>query len=61
MQHRYATVRELPNYYPAFKVSTIRTLIFNEETNGFKRCLRRIGRKILIDLDKFEEWVDEQK
>jgi hypothetical protein len=61
MQNRYATVKDMNKYYPAFKESTIRNLIFNEETNGFKRCIRRIGKKILIDLTKFEQWVDEQK
>ena len=29
--------------------------------NGFDTCVRRIGRRVLIDLDSFEAWVDQQK
>ena len=58
---RFATVRQIPKIYPVFSVSSIRWLIFNEKTNGFSQCLRRVGRKILIDLDLFEQWIDQQK
>lgn len=29
--------------------------------NGFEFCLLRIGRKILIDLDRFDEWISEHR
>jgi hypothetical protein len=61
-QKRFATVREMPHIYPSFTEASIRWLIFNEKTNGFSQCLRRIGRrKILIDLDRFEKWIDQQQ
>lgn len=57
-QKRLATVRQMPEFYPAFSQQSIRWLIFNEKTNGFSQCTRRIGGKIVIDLDCFEQWVD---
>lgn len=57
----FVPVKKIPEIYPgAFTVSSIRWLIFNEDTNGFKRCIRRIGKKVLIDLEQFELWIDEQ-
>ncbi len=38
----------------------LRHLIFNAEKNGFKKCIRRIGRRILIDEESFFKWVEEQ-
>lgn len=56
---RLNTVKQIPPLYPAFTESSIRWLIFNEKTNGFTCCIRRIGRKILIDLDAFESWIEQ--
>jgi len=59
---KWTTPRKLPEFYPGiFTESSIRWLIFNEKTNGFSRCIKRIGRKILIDLNEFELWIREQK
>lgn len=56
---RLAPVKKIPAIYPgSFTESSIRWLIFNEHQNGFSRCVRRVGRKILIDLDEFEFWID---
>lgn len=57
---RLSTVRNLPHKYPDanFTESAIRWLIFNSAENGFDRCIRRAGRKVLIDLDAFEDWLD---
>lgn len=57
---RLATVPQMPNYYPAFSTASIRWLIFNSQSNGFGGCVRRVGRKVLIDLDQFELWIDGQ-
>ncbi len=58
---RLASPKKIPEIYPGvFSESSIRWLIFNEKQNGLSCCLRRIGRKILIDLDQFESWIDSQ-
>jgi len=56
----YLTVRQLPERHPAFTQGGIRALIFNAEKNGFHKCLRRCGRKILIDEKAFFEWLETQ-
>ncbi len=38
----------------------LRHLIFHCETNGFKKCIRRVGRRVLIDLRSFYSYIDEQ-
>jgi hypothetical protein len=56
---RLATAKKIPEIYPGiFTESSIRWLIFNEHQNGFHQCVRRVGRKVLIDLDQFEDWID---
>ncbi len=58
---RLARVKMIPELYPGlFTESSIRWLIFNEKQNGFSCCIRRIGKKILIDLDLFERYIDAQ-
>ncbi len=38
----------------------IRHLLFNRETNGFKKCVVRLGRKILLDEGAVFEWLRER-
>lgn len=38
----------------------LRHLVFHASTNGFDKCIRRIGRRVLIDEAAFFEWVDTQ-
>jgi len=58
---RLVPVKKIPELYPgAFSEAAIRWLIFNEKQNGISKCLRRLGRKLLIDLDEFEAWIDRQ-
>jgi hypothetical protein len=56
----YLTPRQLPSRFPAFTESSIRYLIFNCETNGFKKCIKRVGRKLLIDEQQFINWIEAQ-
>lgn len=59
---RLATVKMMPEIYKgAVTESGLRALIFHEYQNGFHDCIRRVGRKVLIDLDDFEVWIDKQK
>lgn len=54
------TVRQLSERHPAFPQSGIRYLIFHSQKNGFANCIRRVGRKILIDEALFFNWVEAQ-
>ena len=39
-------------------IGGLRHLVFYEETNGFKHCVVRLGRRDLIDERKFVEWAE---
>jgi len=55
-----STVRQFSAKNPAFPEGGLRHLIFHAEKNGFDKCIRRIGRKVLIDEMEFFRWVDQQ-
>jgi len=56
----FVTIRQLTTSNPAFTEGGIRALIFRSEQNGFNRCIRRIGRKILISKSAFSRWIEDQ-
>ena len=59
---RLATPKQIPALYPeAFTESSIRWYISNSKTNGMSTCIRRVGKKILLDLDDFESWIKSQQ
>lgn len=43
-------------YHPWPSVAGLRYLIFNAAENGFEACIRRIGRRVLIDEQAFFKW-----
>lgn len=45
------------NYPP---LGQLRALVFNASKNGFDRCIRRVGKRILIDEAAYFAWVDAQ-
>ncbi|WP_031405387.1 hypothetical protein [Thiomonas sp. FB-Cd] len=57
---RFVTVGDMPKHEPALTQGGLRHLIFHRgeelERTGI---LCRFGRKILIDLPKFREWVSQ--
>ena len=55
----YLTVGQFVNQHPAFNLGGLRSLIFNENTNGLA-SLGAIVRKVLIDESKFFAWVEAQ-
>ena len=66
------TVEQFPNAHPAFTPAALRNLIFKAERrhssngeipgNGLIEAgaVVRIGRKVLIDEDRFFDWVRQQ-
>lgn len=56
------TVKQFPPKHPAFTEPAIRMLIFNEKQNGLADAgaIVRIGRKVLIDEEKFFDWIESQ-
>lgn len=70
-RRRVATVAQLAAAYPVFSQAAIRDLIFKAADrfnskgdripgNGLAEAgvILRVGRRVLIDLDAFESWLD---
>jgi hypothetical protein len=57
-QKRYLTIRQTAQAYPALTESALRWLRFNGDTNGFNTCVLAVGRKLLIDADALESWIE---
>ena len=56
----YITVKQLSSENPAFTEGGVRCLIFHSKTNGFDRCIRRIGRRVLISRSALFNWIESQ-
>jgi hypothetical protein len=56
----YLTVAQLSQLYPAFTQGSIRWLIFNGEKNGFNKVVRKLGRKIILNLREFRLFIEKQ-
>lgn len=54
----YLTVKQMAAKHPAFSEASLRYHIFNETTNGIDKAIKRIGRKILINEERFFEWLE---
>jgi hypothetical protein len=54
---KFASVKEASKIHPSFSEPSLRYLIFNAQKNGLKKCLIKIGKKVLIDLSEFEAWI----
>ena len=55
----YFTVKQFAEKFPFVSQSSLRWMIFNAEKNGFNKVIKRIGAKILINADLFEDWLKE--
>jgi hypothetical protein len=52
------TIKQTAAAFPAFTEGSIRWLWFNAEKNGFGACVRKCGKKVLIDRDAFVNWIE---
>lgn len=52
------TVKQFAQEKKFISESGLRYLIFNADTNGFNKVIKKIGRKVLIDFNAFEDWLN---
>lgn len=68
-RRRLGTIAQTASAYPAFTQAALRDLVFKADDrknsrgekikgNGLAPSVVRIGRKVLIDFDAFEAWID---
>lgn len=55
---RFVTVRQLANAPGWPSESALRALIFHADSNGLAPAIRRVGRRVLVDVEVFWRWVD---
>lgn len=60
---RISSIKKLAEvHYPYLTTeSGWRWILFNRETNGFAKCVIKRGRRVYVDLDLVDAWLDEQK
>jgi len=56
------TINQLIQKHPCFTLCGMRYYIFNEKINGLEAsgAILRLGRKILIDEERFFLWIENQ-
>ncbi len=54
---RLLSVTQFCERYEWATVGGIRHLLFNRETNGFNKCVVRLGRKILLNEEAVFAWL----
>lgn len=57
-ERRLIPVTKWNAYHPWPTVAGLRHLVFHEKSNNFARCVRRVGKRVLIDEREFFNWVD---
>lgn len=55
-----ATVTQFCQKYPAFSVGGLRWLLFHRDANGLTAAVVRVGRRVLLDEERFFQWLDRQ-
>ena len=55
------TVKQLVEKTPYLTENAIRWMLFNRKTNGLSAAVFKLGKKILIDDEKFQEWVSSHR
>jgi len=51
------TIKQLAAESPAFSEGALRWVVFNAKANGLDEAIVRHGRKVLIDLPRFNDWL----
>ena len=58
---RVYTVKQFSSRNPAFSEGSLRWLLFNARENKLEAAVVRVGRRVLIDEDRFFAWLDRQQ
>ena len=56
----YLTVKQTTRLYE-WPAGGLRYLLFNREENGLNKAVRKVGRKLLLNREEFDRWLERQK
>lgn len=60
IEREFLTVRELVARYSFLRLGGVRDWIFHDRSGFRTRCVRKLGRKVVISVPEFIAWVDGQ-
>ncbi|MCU7870735.1 MAG: hypothetical protein KZQ98_19770 [Candidatus Thiodiazotropha sp. (ex Lucinoma borealis)] len=60
LTNRLIPVKKWNDHFEWPPIGGLRHIIFHADTNGFSPAIKRVGRRVLIDHEKFWKIVDEQ-
>jgi hypothetical protein len=55
------TIAQIGEGNPALSENTVRWWIFNAQSNGLDAALVRLGRRVYIDVERFNAWIEAQR
>jgi hypothetical protein len=58
---KLSSVRKVSKDNPEFSEPSLRWIIFNAKTNGLESALVRVGSRVYIDTERFNEWLEERR
>ena len=60
LRPNFMTVKQFCQQYPVFTQGGMRWLLFHRQQNGLDHAVVKVGRKVLIDVDQFFLWLEQQ-
>lgn len=60
MKKKYLTVKQLSETYPCFSELSLRWILFHRDTNGASSFVLKVNSKIIIDVEKWELWLQKK-
>ncbi len=58
-QRSLFTIKQFAEVYPAFPIANLKWLLYQRKGNGLHKAVVRVGRRVLIDEDRFFQWLDD--
>jgi hypothetical protein len=55
------TIGQVADQCPAFSEAALRKLILHAPLNGLEPAIVRLGRRVLIDSERFNEWLNQHR
>ena len=56
------TVKQIAETNPGvFTEASLRWMIFNSKGNGMERAIIKVGSRVFIDTERFNEWLEIQR
>lgn len=55
------TVKQIADANPAFTEASLRWMIYRSDENGLDEVLVRVGRRVLFDMDEFNDWLERRR